>query len=270
MPYITTRKNLKWFYKLKGEGVPLLFIHGWAGDLNIWQQQISFFSKNYQTIALDLPGHGKSSWEQSDLNQLAYDIEDIIKQINIKKVTIIALSLGGLIALKFALMFPENIERLVLVDTAAKFVSDSEKEGITLKQIESLSLLLERDYVLGLLFFSRSLFTEEEKKMPAFPSALGALIQRESPPKKEALQEFLKIIKNDDLREILPRITTPTLIVSGEKDYICAKPKAEELKSNLPNAFLKFIKNGGHVPFLTQPNIFNRILEDFLINGKVN
>jgi Predicted hydrolases or acyltransferases (alpha/beta hydrolase superfamily) len=161
MPYIKTQQNLKWYYEEKGKGAPILFIHGWAGDSGVWYQQISFFSKKFKTIVFDLPGHGKSSWEESNLNQLAGDIDFILNEINIPKITIVALSLAGLIALKFALMFSEKMERLILVDTAARFVSDSEKDGITLAQIDKLSSRLEKDYFGALLFFTRSQLTKQ-------------------------------------------------------------------------------------------------------------
>lgn len=270
MPYIKTRTNLRWYYEVKGKGEPLLFIHGWAGDLEVWYQQISFFSKRFQTIAVDLPGHGKSSWEESNLNQLAGDIEFILNQINIPKITIVALSLAGLIALKFALMFPEKVERLILVDTAARFASDSEKEGITLAQIDNLSSRLEKDYMGALLFFTRSQLTKEERNMVNFKTVWDILTQKEVLPQKKALQFFLDILKTEDLRLILPKIEAPALIVGGEKDTICGKVKAEELQANLQHASLKFIKNGGHLPFLTQPALFNKILEDFIVNGKAD
>jgi pimeloyl-ACP methyl ester carboxylesterase len=270
LPFIKTRPNLIWHYQVKGKGKPLLFIHGWAGDLELWQQQIDFFSKSFKTIALDLPGHGKSTWVESDLNLLSSDIDFILKKINIEKVTLIVVSLAGLIALKFALMFPEKLERLILVDTAAKFVAESEKDGLTLAQIERESSLLEKDYVVALLNFTHALPTEEERKMVNFKKVWHLLTLKEILPQKKALQYFLNILKNEDLRAILPKIETPTLIISGEKDPICGKVKAEELKAQIPNAYLKFIKNGGHMPFVTQPDIFNRILEDFIINGRVD
>jgi pimeloyl-[acyl-carrier protein] methyl ester esterase len=269
LPYIKTRPDLNLYYRLEGKGKSIFFIHGWAGDSNVWQQQIDFFSKRYKTIALDLPGHGKSNWRKSDLKDLSMDIKFILDKQKVEKINLVAASFSGLVALQFASAFPGMLERLILVDTAAKFLSEDEKCGITEQQIKKLAVLIEENFVMGLLVFARSLFTMEERKLQDFKEAWEISTHKVILPKKIALRELLNILLENDLRPILPNIKTPTLIVSGEKDYICGKPKAEELMKGLPNAVLKFIEGSGHLPFLTQPDIFNKILEEFIVNGKI-
>jgi len=130
---------------------------------------------------------------------------------------------------------------LVLVDTAARFVAESEKDGLTLAQIEREFKLLEKDYIKALLTFTHALSTEEERKMVNFKKVWQLVTLKEILPQKNALQYFLNIMKNEDLRAILPKIETPTLVINGEKDPIVGKVKAEELKAQIPNAYLKFI-----------------------------
>ncbi|MDP2939195.1 MAG: alpha/beta hydrolase [Candidatus Omnitrophota bacterium] len=264
MPYIKTRQNLIWHYKLKGKGKALLFIHGWGADLGVWQQQLDFFSKHYKTVAVDLPGHGMSGWRKIALEGLSKDINFILNKIGIDRLTIIAASLGGLIALKFASMFPERLERLILVDTAARFPCENEKEGITKAEIKKLSNLLDKDFTRALLYFARSIFTNEERRMYDYKKGWDILTRRIILPQKRALKEYLRILEVEDLSAILPQIKVNTLIINGEKDYICSPQKAKMLRNALPAAQLKIVKNCGHLPFLSQPKIFNQILEEFL------
>lgn len=270
MPYIKTRPNLNLYYEIKGRGEPILFIHGWAGDITIWQEQIDFFAKKFLTVALDLPGHGKSSWEKSDLNQLSSDIYSFLNQINLEKINLVAVSFGGLIALKFSLMYPEKIGRLILVDSAAKFLSSEGKEGLRLSQIEKMSVMLDENYLGALLVFTRLLFTEEERRLINFKKIWNILTKKEPMPQKQALQAFLKILQEEDLRPILAKIDAPVLIINGEKDVICPQAKAKELADNLPNARLRIIENSGHMPFLTKPGIFKSILTDFIVYDRVD
>ncbi len=164
-------------------------------------------------------------------------------------------------------MFPEKLDKLILVDSAAKFLSLDMKDGITKSQVEKISLLLEQDFIRALLAFARTLFTLEEKKADNFKNVWKDLTRKAVLPRKIALKEYLNIIEREDLREVLPSIKTQTLIISGEKDYICGKKKAKELRDNIPQAKLKFIKGCGHLPFLSKPDVFNKILEEFLIYG---
>ncbi len=269
MPYITTRKNLKWYYEVKGKGEPILFIHGWAGGLNIWQQQIDFFSKGFLTIALDLPGHGKSSWQESNVKQIAFDIALILDRIRIEKATIIAVSFGGLIAIQFAYAFPDRVKRLILVDTAAKFLSCQHRGCLDEAQIDKLYSLLDKDYVGAILMFARSLFTPEERAMLTFKKGWQLLTHNMGLPNKSALRKFLKIIKEEDLQGVLPQIESEALVVAGQNDYICCPAKAHALQKGLAHAGVCIIEKCGHLPFLTQPELFNKIVKEFIENGKV-
>jgi pimeloyl-ACP methyl ester carboxylesterase len=70
MPYLKTSRGLNWHYQLVGEGPTLLFLHGFGVNSRIWRQQIKYFSDNYRVIAVDLPGHGQSDWQNISLTDM--------------------------------------------------------------------------------------------------------------------------------------------------------------------------------------------------------
>jgi len=267
MPYIKSLSGTKWFYRLEGSGEPLVFIHGWAGDSSFWLKQIEFFKQKFSTIAPDLPGHGRSQWQETDLKKMVEDLNYILKKRNIKKATIIGSSFGGLVALKFIDMHSEKVKRLILVGANAKFSkSKDHKFCLSRRQMKDLYDTLDKRFPGILEIFFRSLFTNEERKESTFLSTWSLIKNREILPKKEALKDMLEMIEKEDLRESLKKINSPSLIINGKNDYIASPSAGRYIQKQIRKARLEFLDNCGHVPFMTQPNIFNRIISDFIEN----
>ena len=141
MPYIKAPSSILWRYISRGDSKDvLLFIHGWAGDSSIWYRQLDYFSDRFRTVSLDLPGHGKTSWQDIDFESLIEDIIFICQELKLKEITIFGLSFGGQIAIKLALK-ASFVRKLVLVDTTPKFIKeDGFKAGLTSSEVKKLSI----------------------------------------------------------------------------------------------------------------------------------
>jgi pimeloyl-[acyl-carrier protein] methyl ester esterase len=265
MPYIKSLSGISWHYLLKGEAdSSLLFMHGWAGEANIWYRQLDYFSKRFQTVALDLPGHGKSSWHDIDFSSLVADIDFIIRKLKLNNLVILGLSFSGQIALELALR-PSLVKKLVLVDTTPRFVKDKGFEaGLSIKQISKLSRQLDTDFPNILTVFARSLFTEEERKKDMFVSIWELLSKRRNFPSKYALKRMLDMVAQIDLREKLSEIKVPSLIICGQRDSICPLYASRFLNEHIANSTLQVIPDCGHMPFLTEEEKFNSIIDAFL------
>lgn len=81
MPYLKTKQEILWHYELDGRGEPIVFLHGWGGDLRLWSAQSEYFSHRYKVIRIDLPGHGKSGWKKMSLPAMAQDLEKILDRL---------------------------------------------------------------------------------------------------------------------------------------------------------------------------------------------
>jgi len=264
MPYIKTQSGINWSYDVEGEGEVLLFIHGWGVNMRIWRQQSKYFSQSFKTIIIDLPGHGRTSWQKVTLENIARDINEVIDQLSINHLIIVGSSLGGLVGLKVAQLHPEKMRGIVLVGSQPKFAqSENYPFGLEVSWIRKLSQQIKEKYPSMVNIFFRSLFTYEERRSRRF-RWIQTFRRTDVVPHKVALLDMLDIIENEDLRGVLPALNCPIQFIYGDSDYICTEEFYEYMKEHLPSARFDSFAQCGHFPFLSKPHEFNNILEEFL------
>ncbi|MBM3253774.1 MAG: alpha/beta hydrolase [Candidatus Omnitrophica bacterium] len=261
MAYFICNGN-KIFYNIKGNGRPLLFIHGWATTSRVWEEQINYFSKNYKVIYFDLSGFGKSiNSKPITLDNLTRDLTCLIDYLSLKKVILIGWSLGALVSLKSALSSIEPVESLVLVGATARFTNgpgyNAGLPGILLKRLYK---RLERDTKRALADFYTLLFSEKENCSRIIPKLLKDSVNLD----RKVLLESLNIFFDTDLRNKISNIKLPTLIIHGDSDQICPVSSADYIHSRISNSVVEIIKGTCHVPFLTKVDKFNQILEKWI------
>ncbi|MFH1622323.1 MAG: alpha/beta hydrolase [Candidatus Omnitrophota bacterium] len=262
MPYINTKSQIDWYYKTQGQKEAILFLHGWSFDSSVWFRQLVNFH-NYRIIALDMPGHGKSGYQENI--DIVEDLNFIISKLKIQKINLVGHSLGGLFSLKFALRYPKVIKKLILISTTAKFANSHDFNfGLEKDEINKLRSFLNDDYPNILLVFIRWLFTNNERSQNDFRKSWNALTDKIAWPRKEAMDEFLSIIEKEDIRASLKDLDVPTLIISGTKDPICPMESTNYLGKQINNSRVELFKDCGHLPFLTQPQRFNSLVKEFL------
>src|SRR3989338_726223 len=226
MPHIKVYSGINWHYDIEGRGEHLLFLHGWGVDKRIWRQQSKFFSQYYRVMTIDLPGHGKSGW----------------KKINLDAV----------------------IKRLVFVGSMPKFSRSADyPHGLDVNKMRKLGGQLDSDYPSVVNVFFRSLFTREERQTRRF-KWLQKFRQFEGVPMKQALVEYLDILEQEDLREVLKKVHVPIQFINGRDDEICNKETVTFLKKVRPESRFDFFEQCGHFPFLSKPYEFNQVVEEFL------
>ncbi len=264
MPIILGKSGIYWNYDLDGEGRNLLFLHGWGVDRRIWRQQTKHFSQNYQVMSIDLPGHGKSTWENISLARMSEDMIKMLVKFMNGKVTIVASSLGGLFALKMYEGLPEKIDRIVMVGSMPKFAQcEDYPYGLDVAAMRKLGDQLETAYPSMVDIFFRSLFTKEERQTRRY-KWLQKFRQFDEKPIKSALLEYLDILEQEDLRDVLAKVEVPMQFINGTDDEICKKEFMNYVRQIKPDARYDFFDKCGHFPFLSKPYEFNDVLEDFL------
>ena len=264
MPYLKSKVGTNWFYEMEGSGSTLLFLHGWGVNSLIWRQQFKYFSQTHQVIAIDLPGHGKTEWQNMNLTEIAFGIIDIFNQLNLNSVTIVGSSFGGLVGLKIFDIDPRIIRRFVLVGTQAKLsFSEDNLYGMDVQRIRKLANQLETAYPEIINIFFRSLFTKEERESRRF-KWLQTFRKTDKIPERAALLNMLDILEKEDLRPVLHRLRIPLQFINGTEDTICPWVMISNLKEKLPQARFEWFTECGHFPFLSKPHEFNQVVEKFL------
>ncbi|TFG15374.1 MAG: alpha/beta fold hydrolase [Promethearchaeota archaeon] len=245
-------------YEIKGEGQPLLFIHGLGSSLRDWEDQIPIFSKKYKTIAIDLRGHGGTDKPKGpySISLFAKDIAELLKTLKFEPVHVVGISLGGAIGFHLAIDYPELTKSLVVVNMSASLPIETFKE----KQMFLMRILIVK--LLGMKkmgeVLAKRLFIKPEQQ-----NSRDKMASRWAENDKKAYLSALKTLKNWSVLDRLPQIKCPTLIVSADEDYTPLDTKKEYTKL-IPNAKLVVIEDARHAVTVEKPEEFNSILMDFL------
>jgi pimeloyl-ACP methyl ester carboxylesterase len=228
-------------YEVLGRGRPLIFVHGWLGSWRYWIPTMQSLSADYRAYALDLWGFGDSSKVSTryTLDAQAELLGGFMEQLGILKGALVGHGLGGAVAARFALKNPASVDRLMAVSVPVRGASVNSR----LHGSPAASLL---DWLLG--------------KDPAHEP-----INREAAKGDPlAIETSLRAITDLDLREELRSLTTPYLLVYGEKDLMIAPPE-EGWQAGLDGNFHSIgLEESRHFPMLDEAAKFNRLLADFL------
>ena len=259
------------YWALGNRGTPVILIHGLGASADIWMYNVEALAKQHQVYALDLVGFGRSDKPGPSFSPFDYTpfLDEFIKALDIDRVSLVGQSLGGGIALHYAVQFPQKVEKLVLVDSAGLG-----KEVIWTLRLMSLRLVGELfshpsrrgvEIFFKLAVRNRALVTKEFVELyydifsqPGFQKFFLKIL-RQIVNIRGAREEILGPIMNN-----LPKITQPVLIIWGEKDRVLPLKHGHLAKEKLPNATLEIMEGCGHIPFFERSEEFNRAVLSFL------
>ena len=250
--------NLKVNYKITGEGEPLLILHGWGGSSNSWVEVQKILAKqNFKVIILDLPGFGKSisppsPWTVEDYCQF---IVNFINRIGLEKINLMGHSFGGRIAIKFAVLYPERLKKLILCASA----------GIK-HPLNFFQKIIFKLAIFGNFLFSKRPFKRFKDVAQNFFYTF--LRQKDYAKAKGIMKETLKKVLEEDLRPELSQIKINTLLIWGEKDKAVPIKDAYLMKEHIPQSVLEIIPGASHTPNLEMPEKIADIVGNFLANNK--
>lgn len=245
-----------------GAGHELVLLHGWGMNGDVWEGIVPKLAQDFRVTIVDLPGHGRSV---DDLGE--YTLENLASQVAAvmpASATLLGWSLGGMVATRLALDFPQKIDKLVLVASAPKFTRDeSWPNGVEPEVLDNFAGDLRGDFrhTMKRFIAIQSMGSDNAKEEQR---VLRDRVFRHGHPQIAALEGGLKILHDADLRSELGNIMQSTFIMAGEYDSLFRKRAAEEACELFPGARLSVIKGAGHAPFLSHPDIFCKELASFI------
>lgn len=261
----------------RGEGRPLVFLHGVTLSTMAWHYQLAELGDRYRVLAVDHRGHGlsKHGRDPYTIERLAKDFGDLLEAFDLHDVVVIGHSMGGMAALQYAVENPEalaeRVAGLVLVSTAAgplrrlvafkavtRLVSPSARYGLKLA-----------DRVPGGMFASNDLswliFRLGHGRDPSPDHIeLNRLMTAATPV--SVLAELVGGILGFDVRHRLSEIDVPALVVVGSRDILTPLATAETVAEGLPNAEFVVFDGVGHMPMLQRRDEVTRLIERFVEN----
>jgi pimeloyl-ACP methyl ester carboxylesterase len=269
MPFATTDDGVKLYFEETGSGTPIVFVHEFAADHRSWEMQMRHFGQRHRCITYGARGYPPSDVPEkaSSYSQIRAtdDILAVMDHLEIRKAHIVGLSMGGFATLHFGLRHASRA--LSLVVAGVGYGAEREQQAKFRGEVELVakSLLTE-----GMAAFAekyaygptRVQFENKDprgfaefKKALAEHSALGsANTQIGVQGQRPSLYDLVDQMRN---------MAVPTLILTGDEDWPCLAPGLL-MKREIPSAALAVMPNCGHTINLEDPDLFNRIVGDFI------
>lgn len=245
-----------------GFGPDVVLLHGWALHGGMWGGWIDTLAEHARLHVVDLPGHGRSRWHE-DITDLAGLARHVMGAVPPGAV-VLGWSLGGMVALELARRHPAHIAALVLLATTPRFVAgDGWEHGMQGDVLDGFARGLAADYRGTVRNFLALQTLGDENAAPALRE-LRSKLATHGEPDTRALQAGLGILRAADLRDSLPRIGHPALVIAGERDRLTPPEAGRQLAMQLPAARFHCVGRAGHAPFLSHPDAVLQEVVPFL------
>jgi pimeloyl-ACP methyl ester carboxylesterase len=259
------------FYTVKGEGKPLVLIHGYGAGMWVWEKQVEALSQLFRVYVLDVIGHGFSDRPKIPYTPETYIqfLRDFMDRVGLEKATLIGNSMGGGMAWATAIAFPERVDRLILIncvppDILQQVRNESFRTLVAIKDVPLLPYLViagrSRNSVRWILLECVSnikLITPEildrQYKLSRIKGTTWVLYSTFKHA-EEALT----------LKDQFSLIRHPTLLIWGERDLIFPPHVGETLHRAITSSKFQVIEKSGHIPMWETPDEVNRAILDFL------
>lgn len=239
---------------LDREKPTIIFIHGSGGSSALWENQIDSFAAYVNTVAVDLPGHGKSGGAGFDkVEDYCAAVADFIEKAGIPEPVPCGLSIGGAIVLQLLLEHKTRFKAAIIANSGAR-----------LRVMPLLFETIKKDYqkyLSTIPVFAASEKTDSKK--------LSSLMAASAKCPPETAYADFTACDRFNVTEKLSLITTPVLIMTAEEDRLTPPKYGLYLKERINNASMANIKDAGHLSPLEQPEAFNRAVTDFLKQEKL-
>jgi pimeloyl-ACP methyl ester carboxylesterase len=266
MPHLTTDDNVKLYYEQSGSGIPIVFVHEFAGDYRSWESQLRHFARGYRCIAYNARGYPPSDvpdGEHYSQDRARDDIRAVLDALKIDQAHIVGLSMGGFAALHFGFTYPQRARSLVVAgcgygaapNQRQQFAEEAESAA---RNFEAGMAKAAEAYALGP---TRVQFQNKDPR--GWREFVDQLAEHSSEGSARTMRGVQKRRPSlFDLVDKMKTITVPTLVMTGDEDWPCLEP-ALLLKRTIPTAALVVMPNAGHTINLEEPAAFNQHLAEF-------
>jgi len=249
-------KEIDIFYRIKGEdkGFPIVFIHGLAGDSRFFHNQLNYFGELHKTIAIDLPGHGRSSpvTEQS-IELYNKSIEAVLENEKIDSYILAGHSMGGALSIENYLKNRDKVKALILISTSYNF-------HITKKLIDASTHDFDN-------LFNKIFPKIFHKKSGIFMAAAQKALTEDY---RHAISKDLILCSEINYNEQLNSIDIPVLLIANKFDRMLPAYLTEEMHWKIKNSKLVIFHDEGHVPFFENSDEFNIAVDEFIGSIQLN
>ena len=266
---VMTDDGVRLYFEETGSGVPVVFVHEFAGDHRSWEPQVRFLSRWFRCITFNARGYPPSDVPEDATRysqaRARDDIRDVLAHLHVERAHVIGLSMGGFATLHFGLAYPSRTRSLLIAscgygarpDRQAEFQAEME---VTAARIEHESMAeFAKSYALGPARVQ--LQNKDPRGWSEFANQLADHSTRGSALTMRGVQKQRPSLWT--LRGSMRNMSVPTLIMTGDEDEPCLEP-ALMMKRTIATAGLAVIPRSGHAINLEEPDEFNRLAYGFI------
>jgi pimeloyl-ACP methyl ester carboxylesterase len=242
-----------------GGGAPVLLLHGYSDGAGAWAPVLPHLPAAWRVATPDQRGHGGSERPAGPYTMAAFaaDAARLIHTLGWERATVVGHSMGGMVAQRLAIDFPERVERLVLVGTTPYCAGPAVDELVA--AVLAFGEEVPRDFV--------EAFQAGTVARPLAPDFFASIVATSCAMPARVWRALAEELPRLDLRAELPRIATPTHVVWGDADAFFGLPEQEALRKGIPGATFSVYAGAGHSPHWEEPERFARELAGFVGGG---
>jgi pimeloyl-ACP methyl ester carboxylesterase len=260
---LTNKAQLFYEDRTQEQARTIVFIHDWPLNRLEWAYPIALFSRGYRTIAVDLPGFGRSDQPGGLISyeSLARDVGALTTVLDLSRIILVGAGFGAAVAVSYATLFPRRLAGLVLVGALAPRGTRTRgfSPGIPRQDVEGLLEASETNWPDLLCRFVGSLFHSEVGE----PTRLW-FQHMGFEASLYMVQQCLMLLRDADLRDELAGIRVPTAIFHGSHDAVAPPALGEYLAAHIPHASLVRFDHSGHAVWVDEQFRFNTELTGFI------
>jgi len=257
--------NAKLYYEVAGMGTPLVMIHAGVADSRMWNNEFAYFAQSNQVIRYDMRGYGKSEPVEGEFSHLS-DLDLLLETLGIHEpIVIMGCSMGGGLAMDFALTYPSKVKALVMIDSGPS--------GLEL-DVPTPSKFADAEKA----FESGDLDLVAEIETQIWFDGMGRTPEQVNPTMRKLLYEMNRLALSHEVKGLgkrLPNTKTlafdrlnslniPVLIIIGSHDTPYILAAADYMKEKIKFANKITIEDAAHLPNMDKPQEFQRVVEKFL------
>ncbi len=261
-----TYEGVRYYAAARGQGAPLVLLHGFTGSGANWRDVSAAWEAQHTVIAVDLLGHGESSAPDDpacyQMQQAAADLHIAIGSFTAEPVHLLGYSMGGRLALYYALRYPV---RSLILESASPGLATEDERRARRESDERLADEIEREGIHA--------FVDRWERLPLFATQARLPESVRARLRAQRLSNHPRGLANSlrgmgtgvqpSLWEWLPELNVPTLLIAGVEDAKFAATAAQ-MRDRIPGAQLAMIAEAGHTTHLEQPDRFAEVVRRFL------
>jgi len=251
-------------YELSGSGRCFTLIHGAGDNLNAWYNQVPVFSQHYRVLTYDVRGHGQTELPEAELSTELWveDLRALLEALNISETILLGYSMGGAIALEFALTHPEIVTALILSNTGGATIRSEEEMREMDARREAMVADIKKEGMEAVVKdrLNRTFAPGFVEKNPYFVEPYRAMLLQNDP---EGYLRVLGRMGRPPAPQDLSKIACPTLIIAGEHDPFSGAEAGRVTQEAISGSQLAIFPTG-HPTALEMPREYNETVLKFL------